>query len=144
MLVSSAKNKNLKLFEHLWTSWSKNWSLRSTTSNDGFIWYMIAYLRCLRAIFEILGEPFINYSTKAIVIELIKQNVAIDCVEGFFKIREYSTRYQSLIHVCLYIINNFQYCVLGWLPLTKAVLLGIQKFMFLYIARQSVNYFLKY
>ena len=30
--------------------------------------------------------------TKAIVIELIKQNVVIDCVEGFFMINEYSTR----------------------------------------------------
>ena len=56
------------------TQWSKNWSLWNTTSNDGFVWYMMAYLRCLRAIFEIWGEPIINYSTKAIVIELIKQN----------------------------------------------------------------------
>ena len=30
--------------------------------------------------------------TKAIVIEPIKQNVVIDCVEGFFMINEYSTR----------------------------------------------------
>ena len=52
----------------------------------------MAYLRCLRAIFEIWGEPIINYSTKAIVIELIKQNIVIDGVEGFFKINEYSTR----------------------------------------------------
>ena len=40
---------------------------------------MMAYLRFLRAIFDI-------------VIELIKQNVVIDGVEGFFKIKEYSTR----------------------------------------------------
>ena len=33
-----------------------------------------------------------NYCTKAIMIELIKQNVVIDGVEGFFKINEYSTR----------------------------------------------------
>ena len=52
----------------------------------------MAYLRCLRAIFEIWEEPIINYSTKAIVIELIKQNIVIDGVEGFFKINEYSTR----------------------------------------------------
>ena len=62
--------------------WVKNWSLRNTTSNDSFIWYMTAYLRCFRANFEIWGEPIISYSTKAIVIELIKQNMVIDGVEG--------------------------------------------------------------
>ena len=52
----------------------------------------MSYLRCLRAIFEIWGEPIINLSTKAIVIEPIKQNVVIDGVEGIFKVSGYSTR----------------------------------------------------
>ena len=55
---------------------------------------MMAYLPCLRAIFEIWLEAIINFSKKAvnIVIELIKQNVMIDGVQGFFKINEHSTR----------------------------------------------------
>lgn len=47
------------------------------------------------------------------VIELIEQIVVIDSVEGFIKINEHFTRKQLLIHVCLYIANNVQYCVLG-------------------------------
>ena len=50
------------------------------------------YLRCLGAIFEIWGEPTVTYSTKTIVIKLIKQDVVIDGIESFFKINEYSTR----------------------------------------------------
>ena len=53
---------------------------------------MMAYCRCLRAMFEILGEPVINCSSKAIVIELIEQDVVIDGIESFFEINEYSTR----------------------------------------------------
>ena len=53
--------------------------------------YLIVHglLALMRAIFEICGELIINYSTKAIMIELIKQNVVIDGFEGFFK---YPTR----------------------------------------------------
>ena len=67
------------------------------------------------------------------VIELIEQIVVIDSVEGFIKINEHFTRKQLLIHVCLYIANNVQYCVLGWMPLTKAMFWGLQKFMFLHV-----------
>ena len=56
--------------------------------------YLIVHglIALMRAIFEMWGEPIINYSTKAIVIELIKQNVVIDGFEGFYKINEYSKR----------------------------------------------------
>ena len=56
--------------------------------------YLIVHglLALMRAIFEIWGELIINYSTKAIMIELIKQNVVIDSFEGFFKINKYPTR----------------------------------------------------
>ena len=59
--------------------------------------YLIVHglIALMRAIFEMWGEPIINYSTKAIVIELIKQNVVIDGFEGFFKINEYSKRSSS-------------------------------------------------
>ena len=82
MIVSSARRENLNLFEHLWISlsfwqekqWTKNWSLRNIASNGNFIWQMMVYLCCLRAIFKIWEEPIINHSAKAIVIELLKQN----------------------------------------------------------------------